>query len=315
MPGTDPLAEVLADAAEPAPAAAKPKVDLTARLAALSRGKREATIAARAAELKATEAQTKLADLDSALDAARKDPKKVKDLLARVGLDFRQVVDVYAEDDSVATPETLAAKTLADTKAAVDELKAERAKDAAAAQAKAVEAQRVETLAGISQTIAKAADKYEICARLGDEAANDVFTIVTDAWQRAGRPQLDPGEFEDAVAAAIETQELRYEERGKKLAKTAKGAAAATAAGAAPTARTSKKTGLPAGLVREDHGELSDKDKAIIEGLVDKSAPAETSQRTKPRTISSSLGGSAPPRTVATGEMDPREAFRSLFPQ
>jgi hypothetical protein len=309
-PAADPLAQALAEADKPA-AAAKPKVDLTARLASMSRKAREAAIAARDAERRAEEAQAKATDWETAIAAAKsKGPEAVRALLDKAGVPFRTVVDAYAELPDL-TAEQQASKLLADTKAAVDELKAERDKDTQAAQARAIEAQRVEMLAGISQTIAKQAEKFEICARLGGEAANDVFSIVTNAWNQAGRPQLEPGEFEDAVAAAIETQELRYEERGKKLAKTAKGAAVIAAA-AAP--RTSKRTGLPAGLVREDSGELSDKDKAIIDGLVDKSAPAETSQRAKPRTISSSLGGSAPPRAAATGEMDPREALRSLFP-
>jgi hypothetical protein len=302
----DPAASAAVDpAAEPA-AAAKPKADLTARLASMSRKAREAAIKARTAEQAAEAATAKLADLDARLDAARKDPTKVKELLAMVGLDFRKVVDVYAETPDL-TPEQQANKLLADTRNEVAELKKSIEADATKATEQKNAAALAERLAEIGQAVAKAGDKAEICARLGEEASRDIFGIVTDAWNRAGRPVLDPGEFEDAVNAAIEKQEMIYEDRGKKLAKKSK-----TIAAEAAVAATKTKSGLPKGLVREDE-DLSEKDKKIVEGLIDMTAPAAGSQRTKPRTIGSAMGGSAPPRATPSGEQDPRDALRDVL--
>lgn len=299
--------------ADPA-AAAKPRVDLTARLASMSRKAREAALAAKAAEQRAAAAEQQAQSFAGLFEKVKGDPKAVKELLAKAGVDFRQVVDVYAEDEAPATPEQVAAKAIEGVKAELDALKKAREDEAKAAASRANEAQLAETLAGIQQAISKAGDKAELCARLGEEAARDVFGIVTDAWNRAGRPQLTPEDFNESVAYAIEKQELIYEERGKKLAK---GAKPATPGAPAPAATTA--TGLPRGLVASDKAPaagtsaLSEKDQEIVNGLIDKTAPAAGSQRAKPRTIGSSLGGSAPPRATTDGAQDPRDALRDVL--
>lgn len=300
--------------ADPAAVAAKPRVDLTARLASMSRKAREAALAAKAAEQRAAAAEQQAQSFAGLFEKVKGDPKAVKELLAKAGVDFRQVVDVYAEDEAPATPEQVAAKAIEGVKAELDALKKAREDEAKAAASRANEAKLAETLAGIQQAISKAGDKAELCARLGEEAAREVFGIVTDAWNRAGRPQLTPEDFNESVAYAIEKQELIYEERGKKLAK---GAKSATPGAPAPAATTA--TGLPRGLVASDKAPaagasaLSEKDQEIVNGLIDKTAPAAGSQRAKPRTIGSSLGGSAPPRATTDGSQDPRDALRDVL--
>jgi hypothetical protein len=332
-PGPDPTAPaVVDDSAPPAPADGAPppavpaatptpepvaakRPDLTGRLAALSKQSREAARAARTAEQRAKAAESKAADFEAILSKAATDPSAMDALFSKAGLTFDTIVNRYADATPQLTPEQardkaieeLRAETAAIKKAREDEVNAARN---AAAQRQA-EAARAETLGSIAQTIAKQADKYEICARLGEEAANDVFAEVVSTWNKAGRPELMPGEFEEAVAAAIEHQELIYEDRGRKLAKGQRTPAATPAAAtAAKTGLTPKGEPLPDGLIR---GALSEKDEDILKGLTDKTAPAYESQRAKPRTINSSLGGSAPPRAPARGAMDPRDALREVL--
>lgn len=307
-PVADPGAEPAAPA-EPAAAAppTKPRVDLTARLAKLSREKRESDLAAKAAARERDEAKANLQKFDSRLAKAKAgDPAEVRALLQEAGIEFRTIVDAYAEqpDPESLPPEAKQAAAVEAVRKELDALKKQRedeAKDAAARAAKAAEAQMV---AGVTETITKQAEKFEICARLGDEAARDVLKEVTTAWQKAGQPELMPGEFEEAVQAAIEVCEMRYEERGKKLVKQAK------APGAVPASTDSKLPPALQGAVA-----LSDKDADIVAGLIDKSAPLASSQRAKPKTIGSSLGGSAPPRDLSRGDMDPRDALRAVLGQ
>jgi hypothetical protein len=291
--------------AEPPPAAAKKEPNLTARLASLSRDNRETRAALKAAEDKATAAAQRVTDFEAVL-ALGKDDATIPALLERLGIPFEKVVNAYAGQ-----PEQTA-EQLRDAKLAALEKKLND--DAAARQAEADKAKveadasreasaRAEYVGMCGKAITANAGKYEICARLGDEAANDVFGLVIKAWGDAGKPQLMPGELEEAIEKAVEVQELKYEERGKQLAKQGakpNGAAAATA----------KDSDLPPHLTG---GKLSDKDDDILSGLIDKTAPATSSQRAKPRTINSSLGGSAPPRQPARGSMDPRDALREVL--
>lgn len=327
-PGAAPAPAAQQPGASPAPAAAEgqppaaapePRANLTARLAALSRENREAARRAREAEAARTAAEAKATDFETLLQKAATDPAAMDALFKRAGLTFETVVNRYAEQPVELTPEQAQAKAIEDLRKEVAAEKEARAKEAQAAAERAAQAQRAETIATISQTIGKQAEKFEICARLGEEAANDVLTEVVSSWNKAGRPELMPGEFEEAVQAAIELQELRYEERGKKLMKQARAAAAAPAPAAAPGAAAPaaqpslapKGDPLPAGLTGSTP--ISDKDADIIRGLTDKTAPAYDSQRAKPRTINSSLGGSAPPRAPARGAMDPRDALREAI--
>lgn len=309
-----------ATAQPPAPTP-EPRANLTARLAALSRENREtakrasaAERAVAAAEARATEAAAKAADMETLFAKAKDDPSVIPDLFKRAGLSFEKVVNFYAESGNEPTPEAAQAKAIEELRRELDADKAARAAEALASRNAAIQRQaesaRAETIGSIAQTIAKQATKYEICARLGAEAASDVFTEVVSAWEKAGRPELMPGEFEEAVEAAAELTELRYEERGKKLAKAQK-----TPAPVAPTpTKTSnlapKGTELPDGLTPS---RLSDKDEDILKGLTDKTAPSYDSQRARPRTINSSLGGSAPPKAPARGTMDPRDALREVL--
>ena len=296
------------------PAAKRP--DLTGRLAALSKQTREAARAARTAEQRAAAAEAKAADFEAIISKAASDPAAMDALFSRAGLTFDTIVNRYADATPQLTPEQAQAKAIDELRAEVNAQKQAREAEATAARNAAIQRQaeqaRAETIGSISQAIAKQADKYEICARLGEEAANDVFGVVVKAWNDAGRPQLMPGEFEEAVDAAIQQKELEYENRGKKLSKQAK-AAAAQAAAAAPakTGLAGKEDPLPKGLVPTSR--LTDTDEDILRGLTDKTAPAADSQRARPRTINSSLGGSAPPRAPARGSMDPRDALREVL--
>jgi colicin import membrane protein len=315
-PAVDPAAPAgTPPAAEPAPAV-EARANVTARLAALSKQNREAARATRAAEQRAAAAEAKAAEWDAIAAKAASDPATMDRALAKLNVNFEQIVNRYADANPELTPEQAQAKAVEELRADLAAQKKAIADEKAAAQAQTAQRQaqaaRIETIGSISQTIAKQAEKYEICARLGDEAANDVFSTVVQNWKAAGQPQLMPGEFEDAVAAAIELQELRYEERGKKLAKAAARAAApANGTPGAKTALAPKGDALPDGLI--GGSSLSDKDADILKGLTDKTAPAYESQRAKPRTINSSLGGSAPPRTPARGAMDPRDALREVL--
>jgi len=314
-------APVPADAQSPA-ATPEPRANLTARLAALSRENREAARARREAEAARAAAEAKATDFETLLTKAASDPAAMDALFKRANLTFEAVVNRYADQPTELTPEQAQAKAIEDLRKEVAAEKEARAAEAKAAAERAAQTQRAETLATISQTIGKQAEKFEICARLGEEAAADVLAEVVSSWNKAGRPELMPGEFEEAVQAAIELQEIRYEERGKKLMKQARAAAAAAAAppagtpgapaaAAAATGLAPKGEPLPAGLTPSTP--ISDKDADIIKGLTDKTAPAYDSQRAKPRTINSSLGGSAPPRAPARGSMDPRDALREAL--
>lgn len=302
----DPAAAVVeaAAAAEAAKvaAAAKKQPNLTARLAALSTEKREAQKAARAAEQKATQLAERLAPLDAMLARAQSgDLSVIPQLFKATGLDFKKVVEFHAGQGEEPTVDPIA-----ELKNEIADLRKTRDEETKAAATRAQQANIATTLGGIAGTIKANAEKFEICARLGDEAARDVFKGVSDAWVEAGSPDLEPGEFEEAVLAQIEVQEMAYEKRGALLAKKARAAAAPAAA----TALATKNSDLPADI---SGGPMSDKDEDILNGLIDKSAPGASSQRAKPRTISSALGGSAPPRTVSRGDMDPREALRELL--
>lgn len=303
VPADSPVAEQSTGdpAATEPPAAAAPKTpNLTARLAALSKEKREAQKQAKAAQAAKEALEARLQPVDKLLARAQSgDMTVIPELFKLTGLDFRKIVEFHAGQGE--QPE---ADPVSELKNEIAELKKAREDETKAAQQRAQEASRAEMLGSIRTAIKANAEKFEICDRLGDEAAADVFAEVAEAWNKAGRPQLEPGEFDEAVLAAIEIQEGRYEERGKKLAKKAKAAAAQPAA-------TQAETDLPAGLTASDS--ISDKDADILKGLIDKTAPATNSPRAKPRTIGRDMGGSAPPRVAPTGDRDPREALRDLI--
>lgn len=293
---------------EPAEPPAKQGPDLTARLAKMSRENRETRTALREAERRATEAAQRATDFESIL-ALGKDEAKIPDLLAKLGIPFEKVVSAYAGQPEQ-TPEQKRDAEIAALRKRLDDDAVAKAKDADDAKARddaAKEASaRAQYVDMCGQAIKAKADQFEICARLGEEAANDVFGLVITAWGKAGKPELMPGELDEAIATAIEVQELKYEQRGKQLAK---GLAKPNGAnGAANGAK--KDSELPAGLTAS---KLSDTDEAILSGLIDKTAPAAGSQRAKPRTINSSLGGSAPPKSAARGSMDPRDALREVL--
>ena len=306
-PATPPAPAEGTPPAAAAPADVKPKLNVTARLAALSSENRRAQAAIRQAEARAEAAAAKASEFESAVEAAKNSPAAVKALLEKIGVPFERVVDAYAEQEL--TPDQKVAAQLAAVQKRLDDDAAAREREAQAAQQRALENDRAEKIGGIVESIKAGADKFEICARLGEEAANDVFAEVVTAWNKAGRPQLMPGEYEEAVQAAIELTELRYEERGKKLAKTKAANGAVNGNGAhAPAANGSD---LPAGLTADKP--ISDKDEDILKGLIDKTAPAFGSARAKPRSINSELGGSAPPPAPARGSMDPRDALRDVL--
>jgi hypothetical protein len=293
---------------------------VTARLAALSRENREAKRIAReagnarkAAEARAAEAAAKISDFDALIAKAKADPSTIPALVDKLGITFERIVESYAASGEEATAEAKTAKELADIRAELAETKKLRETELAEKTRRAEESQRTEVISTISQRIEKAKDKFEICARLGDEAANDVFKLVVATWEKAGRPELMPGEFEEAVDAAMEVTEAGYEDRGKKLAKAAR---AAATPGATATNDSNKGGLVKQGVALPDSltaKPLSDKDQDILRGLTDKTAPAYDSQRAKPRTINSSLGGSAPPRQSTPGAMDPRDALREVL--
>lgn len=324
-PAGDPPADDKTPADPPAAAApeAKKGPNLTARLAEMSREKRELERQARQAAKERDEAQSRAKDLDTILERAKTDNTVIPMLFEKAGLDFKRVVDFYAADGAEKTPDQLQQEALASLKGEVDALKKQRDKEAAEAKQRADQAAIQEQVAGIAQVIAKGGEKFEICARLGDEAARDVHKLVVETWVKIGSPDLMPGEYDEAVLAAIETKELEYEERGKKLAKATKSGTPATPAAegaqapaqGAPTNGAHKNpTGLPDGLTAAT-SKLSDKDEDIVKGLIDRTAPGNSSQRAKPRTINSQLGGSAPPKAPARADMDPREALRAITAQ
>lgn len=295
------------------PPAPEPKrgPDVTARLAALSRDNRETRKALRTAENAAATAAARAGEFDALIaKAQRGDDTAIEEVFQKFGFDFTRVVNHFAGKGDEPTPEQKRDREIADLRAKYEANERRLAEEAQRQQVAQAEGQRQEMLGGIAQTIQKQADKFEICARLGEEAANDVLTEVSKAWEKSGRHPLEPGEYEDAVDKAIEFVELQYEERGKKLMKGAAKANGANghANGANGAAKVSLE--LPANLAG---GKLSDKDEDIIAGLIDKTAPGASSQRNKPRTINSSLGGSAPPKQPATGAMDPREALRQVL--
>lgn len=326
----EPEADPAKDPAKPEDAA-KPRPNLTARMAALSTEKRVAERKAReaeagrtAAEAKATAAERKASEIDELLVKARGDRKLIPALLKRAGLEFEEIVNAYAEqneepreltaDDKIAALEAKIEEDRAARAKESQDREAERKREETARTAREEENARLEYIAGISETIKKVADKFEICARLGDEAATDVFDLVIKTWDKAGRPKLMPGEFEEAVLSAIDVQELRYEERGKKLQKqlkangTANGAGNGKSNGSNGANGAGKDSKQPA-----TNGALSDKDAEIAQALIDKTSAGNQSSRPKPRTINSSLGGSAPPTTPARGTMDPKEALREVL--
>jgi hypothetical protein len=331
--GDQPAGDAPAASDPDAPAGGKPaaapdaraarQASLTGRLAELSTARREAERKVRVLERERDEARQQSAAFGQLLQQARAgDKDAIPKLFEAAGLDFQKVVEFYAAEPgqgaAPATPEAKAIAAVADLQAKFAAWEKDRDEAVARNTATAREAQRLEHVAAIGKTIAKNSEKFEISARLGDEAAEAVFAEVVNAWEKAGRPALEPGEYDDAVLAAIDYVELQYEERGRKLAKQGKkpatGEPAATPAGAAAGAevKLDKDTGLPEGLAG---GKLSETDEQILAGLIDKTAPGANSQRAKPRTINSQLGGSAPPKLRATGDMDPREAFRALLPQ
>lgn len=326
----DPEAEPAKEPVKPEEAQ-KPRPNLTARMAALSTEKRVAERKARdaeaartAAEAKATAAEAKAREIDDMLAKARGDRKLIPALLKRAGLDFEEIVNAYAEqneepreltaDDKIAALEAKIEEDRAARAKDAEDREAERKREATARAAREEENARLEYVAGIAETIKKNAEKFEICARLGDEAATDVFNIVIRAWDKGGREPLLPGEFEEAVLAAVDVQELRYEERGQKLQKqlkangTANGAGNGKPNGHNGTTGAGKDSKQPA-----TNGALSDKDAEIAQALIDKTSAGQTSSRPKPRTINSSLGGSAPPTAPTRGSMDPKEALREVL--
>lgn len=297
----------------PAPAAgdtqaAAPKLNITARLAALSGENRRTAADLRKAEVRAAAAEAKAAEFESlAAKAQTGDPAAIRGLHERFNVAFEKVVDAYADAGAAElTPEQKLAAQVEAHQKRLDADAAEKEKDKQVALERSYQNSVAEAVAGVAQAIQAKADKFEICARLGEEAARAVYTEVFEAWKKAGNPDLMPGEYDEAVQTAAELVELRYEEQGKKLAKTAKPATNGNGAHA-PAATNSD---LPAGLIA---GPLSDKDEDILKGLIDKTAPAFGSQRAKPRTISSELGGSAPPPTPPRGAMDARAALRETL--
>jgi len=330
---TDPLKEALegtdpGDGQPPADASGKPRVNLTARLAQISAQRRQEKIAARQALQEASQArqQAEAAASDfQALVAKAKNPETrgeaIDELYSRFGISFEAIVDHEAKRDAQLTPEQRAANELDALKKRLEDQErraADREKQEAERNAQAIRASHI---AGIKGEIARQAETYELCARNPDEAADDVIATVTKAWEKAGKPKLEQGEFEEAVQEAIKVVELRLEQRGKDAVKrymkgqgkTPPAAAPANGAaktdGAAPAARSPKTSDLPEGFIS---GQLSDKDEELIRGLIDRTAPADTSARARPRTISSELGGAAPPRSPVNGAMDPRDALREV---
>lgn len=291
-----------------AAAPAKQGPDLTARLASLSRDNRETRRALKQAEDRATAAAQRVTDFEAILSLG-KDEAKIPALLDKLGIPFEKVVNAYAGQPEQ-TAEQKRDAALAAIQKRLDDDATARQKDADDAKARDDAAKEASARTGYidlaAQRIKASAEKAEICARLGEEAASDVFDLVLQAWNKAGKPTLMPGELEDAIDKAIEVQELKYEQRGKQLAKGLNG----KPNGANGAANGSKDSDLPAGLTA---GKLSDKDEDILNGLIDKSAPGAGSQRAKPRTINSSLGGSAPPKAPARGSMDPRDALREVL--
>lgn len=302
-------------AAVPAEPPAKKGPDVTGRLAHLSRQNREAQQALRQAEADKTAAQARVAEFDALLSQA-KNKADIPGLLAKLNIPFEDIVNAYADvQEPDLTPEQVEAqatkKAIEDLRAKLEEQERVSGEERKAAAVRAENAARADAIAGIVQTIAKSADKNEICARLGDEAASEVWSTVLTAWDKLGRPQLMPGEYEEAVERAIEVVELRYEERGRKLAKTAKVNGTSNGHGAAPGGNAN---GAPKGSAAGNgDGKLSETDEALLSGLIEKQAPGASATRAKPRTINSSLGGSAPPKNPARGGMDPRDALREVL--
>ena len=141
-----------------------------------------------------------------------------------------------------------------------------------------------------------------------------MYGEVLRAWNEAGRLPFEPGEYEQAVLAAADLVELRYEARGKLLVKQAKAAAAATEDKTGKNGAASKggRKKDPLEAVAEG-GALSDKDQAIVDGLLDKTAPAEGSQRARPRGINSELRNGSPRGSSSSAGMDSRDALRDVL--
>jgi len=296
--------------AKPAEPSARSGPDLTRRLADMSRDNREHRKALADTTRELESAHQRLADFDGLIKRSQAgDGAAIEEIYNRFGLSFEKIVDYHAGKPDP-TPEqardaevaALRAELKADKEARQQEQ--QQAQQAMAQQREA--AARAEYVGMCGQHIKAAGDQAEICGRLGDEAAEAVFGKVIKAWGDAGRPELMPGELEEAIDKAIEVQELEYEKRGQLLVKKLNGTNGTNghANGAAKT------SDLPAGLTG---GKLSDTDETILNGLIDKSAPGEKSQRAKPRSISSQMGGSAPPKTAPRGGMDAREALRATL--
>lgn len=298
-----------------APAAGKPKINLTARLAEISRRARMERQASRVAISEATKArqaaESRLATFDSlAARAKAGDEAAIDEIYSAFGVSFEQIVNREARRGEAPTPEQKQASDLAAIRKELDDLKKYK-EDAETNAVKRAEAQaRANHVAGIVAHIRGNPEAFELCGRNPQEAADDVIAEVTKAWEKAGRPRLQQGEFDEAVIEAIKLTELRYEERGKRYTKTPKNGkpngAPSPAAG-----EVEDKTGLPVGLTTAS-AKLSDKGEDIVRGLIDRTAPGEESPRAKPRTINSNLGGGAPPARRVDGSMDPREALREV---
>jgi hypothetical protein len=276
----------------------------------MSKDNREARKALQQTNRALEQASQRLTDFESLIQRAQSgDDTAIDDVYNRFGLSFERIVNYHAGKPDPTPEQARDAEIAALRKRLDDEAGArQRERDEAkvASDAAREQAARGEYVGLCAQHIKTAAEKAEICGRLGDEAAQAVFARVVSAWAEAGQPELMPGELEEAIDKAVEVQELEYEKRGQLLVKKLSNGHANGTNGAG------KNSDLPAGLTGS---KLSDTDETIVNGLIDKSAPGANSQRAKPRSISSQMGGSAPPKTAPRGGMDARDALRDTLAQ
>lgn len=308
---------------------AKPRPNLTARLAALSTEKRvaerkarEAEAARKAAEEKAAAAEAKARRIDDLIAKAKGDRKQIPVLLKEAGIEFEEIVNAFAEQ-SEEPRELTAEEKFAALEAKIEEdraarekekqeREAERKREEQARIAREEENARLEYVASVAEMVKKNGEQFEICARLGDEAATEIFNKFLFVWDKAGRPQLMPGEFEEAILKAAEVQELTYEERGRKLLKQGKVNGTANGANGKPNGSNGAANGAAKDSKQPStNGALSDRDAELAKALIDKTSAGLKSYR--PKTINSSLGGSAPPKQPAQGSMDPKQALREAL--
>jgi hypothetical protein len=193
---------------------------LAQRLVSLSRSEREARAAAKAAEDRAKAAEERVAKVDALKEVARRDPDG---FLKEFGLTYQDITNAILASGEAPTPEAIAAE-LAEVKTKLterDQREAEAAEKARAAEDARDQAARVE---GIGKVIAEArtedgAPKYEILARLGDEAAATALEAVAVGWREDGEPEIGEAEYQTYLTAALDALEAHYESEGKRYSK------------------------------------------------------------------------------------------------